>query len=87
MTIQWTQFLLVVVVALGAAVVVVGLFAGGIRLLATPRDAVAPSAPRDEEFDDLPRGRRPAGVTAAGVTLFVLAGLVAAGGVALLVAR
>ena len=87
MTVQWTQFLLVVAVALGAAVVVVGLFAGGIRLLATPRDPVAPGAPRDEEFDELPRGRRPAGVTAAGVTLFALAGVVAVIGVALLVTR
>ena len=88
MTIQWTQFLLVVVTALLSATVVVTLFATGIRLFATPRDApVATGAPRDEEFDDVPRGSRPTGATVLGVLSFVLAGAVALFGVVLIVLR
>lgn len=88
MEIQWTQFLLVVGTALLSAVVVVGLFATGIRLFATPRDAQpAPGGPRDEEFDDVPRGSRPTGATVGGVAAFALAGAVAAFGVLLIVLR
>lgn len=87
MTIQWSLFALVVATALVTSVVVTALYAGGIRLLATPREPVPTGAARDEEFDDVPRGRRPAGVTAAGVALFVLAGAVALGGVLLIVVR
>ncbi|MFD1722578.1 hypothetical protein [Amnibacterium endophyticum] len=84
MTVQWHLFALVVLVALGSAVVVTTLFAGGIRLLATPRDPVPGAPARDEEEDVVPRGARPAGVTFAGVTLFVLAGAAALGGVLLI---
>lgn len=88
MTIQWPLFLLVVVTALVSAVVVVTLFATGIRLFATPRDAVpAPGGPRDEEFDDVPHGSRPTGATVGGVAAFVLAGAVALVGVVLIVMR
>lgn len=86
MTIDWTSFLLVFVVALVAAGVVVTLFAGGIRLLASPRRGTGRAGPgRDEELDEVPRTLRSRAATAGGVALFVVAGAVALYGVVLIV--
>ena len=86
MSIDWLSFLTVFGVALVGAGVVTVLFAGGIRLLAAPRRGTGSAGPlRDEELDQVPRALRSRVATATGVLLFALAGLVALGGVVLIV--
>jgi hypothetical protein len=86
MTINWLSFLVVFVASIVAACVVVVLFAGGIRLFATPpHGATAPGVERDEEMDDVEGPSRPARATTAGVVLFVLAGLAALYGLYLII--
>jgi hypothetical protein len=86
MTINWLSFLVVFVASIVAACLVVVFFAGGIRLFATPpHGAAAPGVERDEEMDDVEGPSRPARATAAGVVLFVLAGLAALYGLYLII--
>ena len=86
MTINWLSFLIVFLAAIVASCVVVVLFAGGIRLFATPpRGAIAAGAERDEELDDVEGPARPASATAGGVVLFVLSGLAVLYGIYLIV--
>jgi hypothetical protein len=89
--INWPAFLLVLVVALGAAVVAVCLFSVGVRLLAVPAPGTGLDAatfePDDQGEDDptTPTNSRPLGATAGAVAAFVLAGAVAVTGVALII--
>ena len=79
------SFVSVVAASLVGSLVVVVLFATGIRLLATPPlGTAAAGSARDEEMDDVP-GVRPRGATARAAVCFVLAGAIALFGVALIV--
>ena len=84
--IDWPAFLLVFVSSLGSAALVVLLFAGGIRLVASPRRGTPGTGPvRDEELDEVPRTVRSRAATTGGTLLFVLAGVAALAGVVLIV--
>jgi hypothetical protein len=89
--INWPAFLLVLVVALGAAVLGVTLFAVGVRLLAVPAPGTAPDAatfePDDPGEDDptTPTRSRPIGATAGAIVAFVIASSVAVTGVLLII--
>lgn len=86
MTINWLSFVAVFLAAIVASCVVVLLFAGGIRLFATPpRGAAAPGVERDEELDDVEGPSRPVAATAGGIALFALAGLAVLFGIYLIV--
>ena len=84
MTIDWLSFLVVFVASIASACVVVVLFAGGIRLFATPHRGAAAGAARDEEMDDV-EGARPTGATLGGILLFVLSGIAVLYGLYLIV--
>lgn len=86
MTIPWQQFPLVFGVALLSAAVVVGAFALGIRLFATPpRGVTGSGVPRDEELDDVEGPSRPRSATVGGIVSFAVAGGAALYGVSLIV--
>jgi hypothetical protein len=91
--IAWPTFLLVLAASLVAAVATVALFSVGVRLLATPPRGARPigvaldGADADAGEDDpaTPAAARPAGATVGAVIAFTLAGIVAVGGVVIIV--
>jgi hypothetical protein len=85
MTIDWLSFLVVFAASIISAIVVVALFATGIRLFATPRRGAVAGTARDEEMDDVEGPARPRSATVGGVVLFVLAGIAVLYGLYLIV--
>jgi hypothetical protein len=89
--IDWPAFLLVLLVALGSAVITVSLFAVGVRLLATPAPGTglegAEPEPDDQGEDDptTPIAARPVGATIGAIVFFALGAGVALTGVILIV--
>jgi hypothetical protein len=84
MTIDWLSFLVVFLASIVSAIVVVLLFATGIRLFATPHRGALTGAARDEEMDDV-EGSRPTGATLGGILMFVLSGIAVLFGLYLIV--
>lgn len=93
MSIDWVAFLIVFVTALGAAVFVVGLYALGIRFLATSTPApVGPDGvpeaqgpSRDDEEDDVDDLSRPTWATVAANACFALSACVVLVGIFLII--
>ena len=80
------RLLLVFASALVASAVVVSLFAGGIRLVSSPRRGTpGEGSGRDDELDEVPRTLSSRAATAGGIALFVLSGVAALAGLLLIV--